>query len=89
MTGHCENCGNTLCVCPFDGVQAADVAFALLPPDLLARLRGAVTQAVASDEFRRASSKGALPDTAFSSIEWTVADTRVLHAALTEGQTSE
>lgn len=88
MTGHCEDCGNTLCLCPFDGVQAADVAFALLPPDLLARLRTAVAQAVAIDETRRRSSKGTLPDTAFSSIEWTVADTRALHAAL-EGQTSE
>lgn len=88
MTGHCEDCGNTLCVCPFDGVKAADVVFALLPPDLLARLRTAVAQAAQSDETRQRSSKGVLPDTAFSSIEWTVADTRRLHAAL-EGQTSE
>ncbi len=48
-----------------------------------------VVLAAQSDEFRRRSSKGVLLDTAFSSIEWTVADTRALHAALTEGQTSE
>jgi hypothetical protein len=48
VTDHCEDCGNTLCVCPFDGVQASDVAFALLPPDLLARLRVAVAQAPAA-----------------------------------------
>lgn len=89
MTGYCKDCGDTLCVCPFNGIHAADVSFALLSPALLSRLRVAVAQTVASDEFRRRSSKGQLPDTAFSSIEWTVADTRALHAALTEGQTSE